>query len=99
MQQRIVAQCLENKIALYSPHTSFDSIRGGVNDWLASAFKIKESDPIEPGEDPKNGMGRFCVLEEKISVDEAVELVKKHTGLSHVRLARALRSKGKICFT
>ncbi|XP_011503378.1 PREDICTED: putative GTP cyclohydrolase 1 type 2 NIF3L1 isoform X2 [Ceratosolen solmsi marchali] len=52
-KERIVAKCLENKIALYSPHTSFDSIQGGVNDWLTSAFDIKESYPIEPGEDPR----------------------------------------------
>lgn len=39
-QERIALKCIENKIALYSPHTSFDSIRGGVNDWLAGAFGI-----------------------------------------------------------
>jgi len=33
-----VARCLENKIAVFSPHTSFDSVKGGVNDWLAEAF-------------------------------------------------------------
>jgi len=37
-QERIIATCLENKIAVYSPHTSFDAVSGGVNDWLASAF-------------------------------------------------------------
>ena len=37
-QERIIATCLENKIAVYSPHTSFDAVVGGVNDWLASAF-------------------------------------------------------------
>lgn len=88
MQERIAAKCLENRIALYSPHTSFDSIRGGVNDWLASAFNLKESHPIEPGEVPENGMGRFCILQDNITVEEAVELIKKHTGLEYVRLAR-----------
>lgn len=39
LQERIVAKCLENKIAVYSPHTTFDSVRGGVNDWLADAFE------------------------------------------------------------
>lgn len=37
-QERIIATCLENRIAVYSPHTSFDAISGGVNDWLASGF-------------------------------------------------------------
>ncbi|OQR76658.1 NIF3 protein 1-like, partial [Tropilaelaps mercedesae] len=37
-KSRIITRCLENKIAVYSPHTSWDHIRGGVNDWLAKAF-------------------------------------------------------------
>lgn len=91
-KERIVAKCLENRISLYSPHTSFDSIQGGVNDWLASAFDIKESYPIEPGEDPRNGMGRYLVLQNKITVDQAVELIKQRTELNHVRLARSVNS-------
>ena len=37
-QERIVGLCLENKIAVYSPHTALDALKGGVNDWLAEAF-------------------------------------------------------------
>ena len=37
-QERIIATCLEKRIAVYSPHTSFDAVSGGVNDWLTSAF-------------------------------------------------------------
>ena len=94
-QERIVAKCLENHIALYSPHTSFDSIKGGVNDWLASGFNIKENKPIEVSiKDPENGFGRFCILKDKITIVEAVERVKNVTGLKHVRLADA-KNKGK----
>lgn len=61
---------------------------------MAAAFRVKESHPIEPAEDPENGMGRYCILEDKITIDEAVELIKKHTGLNYVRLAHK-RGKGK----
>ncbi|XP_014283189.2 NIF3-like protein 1 [Halyomorpha halys] len=37
-KERIVSRCLENKIAVFSPHTSWDAVYGGVNDWLAEAF-------------------------------------------------------------
>ena len=37
-KERIVVQCLENRIAVYSPHTSFDALKGGVNDWLIEPF-------------------------------------------------------------
>ncbi|XP_049954098.1 NIF3-like protein 1 isoform X1 [Schistocerca serialis cubense] len=47
-KERLVAACLENRIALYSPHTSFDAVRGGVNDWLASAFDHKTVYPLIP---------------------------------------------------
>ncbi|KAG8036211.1 hypothetical protein G9C98_004791 [Cotesia typhae] len=87
--ERIALKCIENKIALYSPHTSFDSIRGGVNDWLAGAFDIKTSVPIEPNSvDANNGMGRFCTLTSPITDQEAVNLVKRRINLNYVRLAR-----------
>ncbi|XP_046655454.1 NIF3-like protein 1 isoform X1 [Daphnia pulicaria] len=37
-KEKIIARCLENKIAVYSPHTALDALKGGVNDWLAEAF-------------------------------------------------------------
>ncbi|RLU23051.1 hypothetical protein DMN91_005329 [Ooceraea biroi] len=89
-KERIVARCLENKIAVFSPHTSFDSVKGGVNDWLAEAFEIESSKPIQPdGNNVTYGMGRLCTLKNRISIDEAVNLVKQRTNLKHVRLARA----------
>lgn len=94
-KEKIVAKCLENKIAVYSPHTTFDSKKGGVNDWLAGAFEkfIDKSTPIVANEkEPTYGMGRLCTLKAAIHVDEAVDLVKKRTELNHVRLARARKS-------
>ncbi|XP_076242255.1 NIF3-like protein 1 [Calliopsis andreniformis] len=98
-KERIVAKCLENKIAVYSPHTTFDSVKGGVNDWLASAFEnvLESSSPIQVNKTNENyGYGRLCTLKEKISIDDAVQLVKKRTGLKHVRLARAHKTDGFI---
>ncbi|XP_066588964.1 NIF3-like protein 1 isoform X3 [Prorops nasuta] len=95
-KERIVIKCMENKIALYSPHTSFDSIQGGVNDWLASAFSIESSKPIQVGFNENCGMGRLCQLAFPISINEAVDLVKKLTQLEHVRLARSVKSNSTI---
>ncbi|XP_043528235.1 NIF3-like protein 1 isoform X2 [Frieseomelitta varia] len=98
-KEKIVAKCLENRIAVYSPHTSFDSIRGGVNDWLASAFEnvLKSSAPIQPNANDSNiGYGRMCILKNEISIEEAVQLVKKCTGLKYVRLARSHLTDGLI---
>ena len=37
-KERIIIQCIENRIAVYSPHTSYDAVLGGVNDWLIKPF-------------------------------------------------------------
>lgn len=37
-KDRVIVQCIENRIAVYSPHTSYDILRNGLSDWLASAF-------------------------------------------------------------
>ena len=37
-KERIIVKCVENRVAVYSPHTSFDALKGGVNDWLISPF-------------------------------------------------------------
>lgn len=57
-KERIVSFLLEKRISLYSPHTSWDSVNGGVNDWLASAFQVEQSKPLIPGTDPQVGAGR-----------------------------------------
>ena len=37
-KQRIVMKCIQHGITVYSPHTSWDAVDGGINDWLISAF-------------------------------------------------------------
>ncbi|CAG5115796.1 unnamed protein product [Candidula unifasciata] len=41
-KERILVDCIENRIAVFSPHTSHDAVQGGVNDWLLSAFDVKK---------------------------------------------------------
>ncbi|XP_049867180.1 NIF3-like protein 1 isoform X2 [Pectinophora gossypiella] len=88
-KERIVSFLLEKRIAMYSPHTRWDSVQGGVNDWLASAFPVADSSPILPGADPTVGGGRLLKLKTSVSLIEAVAKVKELTGLSHVRFAIA----------
>ncbi|XP_045785126.1 NIF3-like protein 1 isoform X2 [Maniola jurtina] len=91
-KERIVSLLLETRISLYSPHTSWDSVMGGVNDWLASAFPFDNSVPVIPGEDPETGAGRLLSINTNLDILQAVTNVKNLTGLNHVRLAIA---KGK----
>ncbi|CAH2259108.1 jg9967 [Pararge aegeria aegeria] len=86
-KERVVSLLLETRIYLYSPHTSWDSVKGGVNDWLASAFPFNSSVPIIPGDDPETGAGRLLTFNTDFNISQAVTNVKRLTGLHHVRLA------------
>lgn len=46
--ERRVWRCLSSGIAVYSPHTALDAVRGGVCDWLAEACGPGHSAPLEP---------------------------------------------------
>lgn len=37
-KQRLAIRALESGIVIFSPHTSWDSVKGGVNDWLAGGL-------------------------------------------------------------
>ncbi|VUZ52868.1 unnamed protein product [Hymenolepis diminuta] len=45
-KERIIVKCIENKIAVYSPHTALDAVAGGLNDWLLSPFDWKHKRPL-----------------------------------------------------
>ena len=40
-KQRSIVKCIEKSIAVYSPHTTWDSIDGGINDSILLAFGMK----------------------------------------------------------
>ncbi|XP_053212685.1 NIF3-like protein 1 [Panonychus citri] len=45
-KERLLLDCIQCGIAVYSPHTALDAIKDGINDWLLSPFNIKEVRPI-----------------------------------------------------
>ncbi|XP_014262244.1 NIF3-like protein 1 [Cimex lectularius] len=98
-KQRIVSKCLENRVAVYSPHTAWDAVHGGVTDWLTTAFRgyYDEStvqpivNPVDTSMDGNFGMGRIIKVH-SITLNDSVALLKKHTRLDHLRIALA---KGK----
>lgn len=90
-KDRIIIKCLENKIAIYSPHTSWDACPNGVNDWLANSLPNSSKVPAMPNElDPSYGAGRVCKLDEAITLKDAIERIKKYTGLTKVHVATAI---------
>lgn len=75
---------------MYSPHTSWDNNRGAIGDWLARALPHKESRIILPSaENSEIGTGRIAEVDSAtpITLADAIERVKKHTGIKTVQVA------------
>nr|XP_023021742.1 NIF3-like protein 1 isoform X1 [Leptinotarsa decemlineata] len=91
-KERIISKCIRSDIAVFSPHTSWDAVENGVNDWLASAFNLRFSKPIvENSDDPtgKSGVGRIITMAAPSPLNKIIEDVKKHIGIPHLRVGLA----------
>ena len=92
-KERIVSICLEHRIALYSPHTSWDCVRNGVNDWLAKSLPVKTSKIVLQNEsNPDIGAGRLCETNGTITLKEAIQMIKDHTNIQIFKLAVGIDS-------
>ena len=73
---RILLQLAEAGIAVYSPHTAFDSADRGINQQLAENLGLQHIQALRPGGDDANsGAGRFGVLENPLDRQEFLEKV------------------------
>jgi len=69
-------------MAVYSPHTAFDSARNGINQSLAEGLRLRGIVPLVPGQSGL-GAGRYGWLVEPISLGELVERVETFLGTRH----------------
>ena len=35
---KVAVRCVEERIAVFSPHTSWDAVNGGINNWLLEPY-------------------------------------------------------------
>lgn len=48
-KEKLILTAIENRIAIYSPHTALDSVNGGITDWLASGLgELSKSQVLTP---------------------------------------------------
>ncbi len=72
---RLLLDLIAARIAIYSPHTAFDSARQGINQRLAEGLELQEISPLVPG-DEDLGAGRHGRLAEPVALGELVDRVK-----------------------
>lgn len=85
---RKIIELIKNNIALYSSHTNWDSVKGGINEEFVKYLgfgpgEIMAKNPVEP----TAGIGRMVVLEEEMPLNQIISQVKEKLNLKAVRFA------------
>lgn len=91
--ERVVLRALRAGVTIFSPHTALDAVRDGMTDWLARAAGPGRMQPIVPHHmDTSAGAGRLVRLDRPLSLNRAVDMVKSHLKLQHLRVSEAPRA-------
>ncbi|MBN1853392.1 MAG: Nif3-like dinuclear metal center hexameric protein [Pirellulales bacterium] len=84
---RMLLQLIAANIAVYSPHTAFDSSRAGINQHLATALRLLDIAPlvVADGQDDELGTGRIGILPGPQTLREVIDRLKTALSLGIVR--------------
>lgn len=100
----ILWRLIGNQVAVYSPHTAFDSAAGGMNQRLAELLGLANIQPLiaPPGEAEQTattpvGTGRQGILSEPRTLDALSALVKERLGIPGLhRVGRATDKVSRV---
>jgi dinuclear metal center YbgI/SA1388 family protein len=84
----MILSLIRGGVAVYSPHTAFDSARTGINQILAERLGLQEIAPLRPAasEDLSGlGSGRFGRLLHSGNLGQFLELVRNQLGMRHLQ--------------
>jgi dinuclear metal center YbgI/SA1388 family protein len=74
-------------VAVYSPHTAFDSARSGINQRLAEGLGLRDIEPLAPdAAEPELGSGRFGFPDAGATLGSVAASVKAFLKLSGVHV-------------
>lgn len=97
---RMLLELIGAGIAVYSPHTAFDSAKEGINQRLAEGMGLREIAPLVPDEDGL-GNGRFGRLDEPLSLDELAARAKQFLAIDRMQVVgeaqRSIRTLAVAC--
>lgn len=82
---QMLLELIRAGIAVYSPHTSYDSALAGINQQLAESLGLTDIKPLrplaEPGAEQSIGSGRYGNLPEAMSLGSLIDRVKPIVGV------------------
>jgi dinuclear metal center YbgI/SA1388 family protein len=79
-------------VAVYSPHTAFDSAAEGINQRLARGLGLAEIAPLRPHQEGQ-GAGRFGRIEGRLTLGELAERSMKFLGLEGLHVVGNLQQR------
>jgi dinuclear metal center YbgI/SA1388 family protein len=84
----LLLKLISAKVAVYSPHTAFDSARAGINQHLAIGLGLQEIAPlvVPHASEPDVGVGRCGTLGEHFTLKDLVERVKGFLGINRLQV-------------
>jgi len=86
---RVLLDLIAGRIAVYSPHTAFDSAEEGINQRLAQGLGLQEIEPIVPGEEGL-GAGRWGRIGRPLTLGKLIERVKEFLSIERVQFVGRL---------
>lgn len=96
-----IIELIKNDISIYSSHTNLDAVKGGINEELVKVLGFKNSKLIENNNIKgyeEAGIGRIVELEEKILVEDIINLIKEKLEVKSLRAVIAGKEVKKIAF-
>lgn len=87
-QARIVETAIKHDIAIYSAHTSLDSVTGGVNTRLADLLGLHNYRILVPSASGDTGLGVIGTLREPVPYAAFIDHVRATLGCTYIRYTR-----------
>lgn len=87
-----IIKLIKNDISLYSSHTNLDSASGGLNETIVELLGFESKELIEKNKNARNnneGLGRIIRLENSLSLDELVNIVKEKLNIKSLKVVEA----------
>lgn len=86
---KMLLQLIQNGIAVYSPHTRYDSAGGGINQQLAELFELSDISVIRPLDptNPNIGSGRYGTLPSPTTLSEFSGVVQERLKLNYAQVS------------
>jgi dinuclear metal center YbgI/SA1388 family protein len=82
---RLLLDLIAARIAVYSPHTAFDSAPRGINQRLAEGLGLREIAPLKPHPDGF-GAGRYGTLAEPLALVDLAARLKAFLGIDSLQI-------------